>query len=349
MSEQNGVDTGKGFGADVYSGFNEDVKNDNVAKFEAEQSLEYKEYRKRWEEYPKKLIISEFPLHIDIGITSKCNLRCPMCTRTRKIKDGTWSIPIKDLEFELFKKAIDEGSSNGLCAVNFDNFGEPLLNSDIFKMIEYAKQKGIFDVFFHTNATALNQRNGERLIESGLDKLIISFDSSYPEKYEKVRIGAKFNKVLRNIRNFTKLKRQFNVIKPLTRINCIKFPDTTEREMEDVIKLFSLIVDSVSFIDFVDPVKSKKGNFAENYTSGFICPQIITRLTIWEDGKISPCCMDYDRTLCLGNLKDTTLKQTWESVKLKRIREKHFKGRFFEILSCRRCGFALEGDINARK
>ncbi|MBI5045414.1 MAG: radical SAM protein [Candidatus Niyogibacteria bacterium] len=335
-------------GADVYSGFNVDIKNENVDKFEASQPPEYKEYREKWEEYPKKLIIPEFPLHLDIGITSKCNLKCPMCTRTQKIGDTTW-VETRHLEFEFFQKAIDEGGSKGLCAVDFDNFGEPLLNPNIFKMISYAKSKGILDVFFHTNATALNEINGRKLIEAGLDRLIISFDSPYKEKYEKIRIGAKFEKVLRNIKNFAELKKQLNVIRPLTRINCIKFHDITRKEIEDTIALFSPIVDAVSFIDYVDPVKSKEGCFDGSYESGFICPQIITRLTIWEDGMISPCCMDYDRTLCFGNLKDMSLEDAWKSRKLQQIREKHFSGKFFEIPSCRTCDFALESDMKYKK
>lgn len=335
--------------SDVYFGFKEEIKNENVLKFEANLSPQYKEYRRKWKEYPEKLVVPKFPLHLDIGITSKCNLKCPMCTRTQLINQGIWTIPIKDLEFELFKKAIDEGAPAGLCAVNFDNFGEPLINPNIFKMIKYAKDKGILDVFFHTNATLLNKERATNLIKSGLDKLIISFDSPYPKKYEKIRVGAKFDKVIENIKNFAKIKKDLGTIKPLTRINCINFPGKTKKEKEDTIKLLSPIVDSVSFIDYVDPVKTKKGIFPSNYISQFVCPQIITRLTVWEDGMISPCCMDYDRTLGLGNLKNNSLASAWTSKKLKDIRKKHIAGKFFEIPACRRCDYAVECDSALRQ
>lgn len=335
--------------SNVYSGFNEEVKNENVAKFEASATPEYKEYRQKWEEYPEKLIVADFPLHLDIGITSRCNLKCPMCTRTQEIAAGTWKIPIKDLDFDLFKKAVDEGSQNGLCAINFDNFGEPLLNEKIFEMIRYCKDKGIMDVFFHSNATLLTEEKAIKLVESGLDKLIISFDSPYKKKYEKIRVGGTFEKTVENIKNLARIKKEMNSIRPLTRINCIRFPNTTRKEMEDTIKLLAPIVDSVSFIDYVNPTKSKKGKFSDNYKSKFICPQIITRLTVWEDGLISPCCMDYDRTLGLGNIKENSLKSAWESKKLKAIRDKHIAGKFFEIPACKDCHFALENDAILNK
>ena len=108
-------------------------------------------------------------------------------------------------------------------------------------------------------------------------------------------------------------------------------------------------MDSVSFLDYVNPVKAHKGNYPKNYVSKFVCPQIITRLTVWEDGVISPCCMDYDRKLGLGNIRTSTLKQAWESAKLKSIRKKHLAGKFFEIPACRSCDFAISGDAEASK
>ena len=69
----------------------------------------------------------------------------PMCTCTQLINQGIWTIPIKDLNLN-FKKAINEGGHRSI-AVNFDNFGEPLITR-YFQMIKYAKDSGILDVFF---------------------------------------------------------------------------------------------------------------------------------------------------------------------------------------------------------
>ena len=40
---------------------------------------EYKEYRKMWRETAVNHIKTDFPLHLDIEVTSYCNLACPMC------------------------------------------------------------------------------------------------------------------------------------------------------------------------------------------------------------------------------------------------------------------------------
>ena len=39
--------------------------------------IRFIEYRRKWDENPKKLYHGEFPLHLDIEVTSNCNLKCP--------------------------------------------------------------------------------------------------------------------------------------------------------------------------------------------------------------------------------------------------------------------------------
>ncbi len=330
----------------VYSGFKE-IKNENVLRSEAAEPPEYHEYRKKWEEYPEKLIVPTFPLNLDIGATSKCNLKCPMCTRTQYIKEGKF-IKIQDFDMILYKKVVDEGAKNGLYALNLDNFGEAFMNPNIYAMVRYAKSKKILDVFFHTNASLMDEKKARKIIAAGLDRLIFSFDSPYQKKYEAIRIGTTFENTLGKIRAFAALKKKLGVIKPITRINCIRFPNTTQKEIDDTIKLFTPIVDAVSFIDYVNPVKSKQGVYKKGYVSKFVCPQLLTRLTVWEDGVISPCCMDYDRTLGLGNVAQVKIKEAWDSQKRKSILKKHLEGKFYEISSCRNCDFAISGDIEAQ-
>ena len=56
----------------------------------------------------------------------------------------------------------------------------------------------------NTNATTLDKK-AEKLINSGLDQIIFSFDGGTKKTYEKMRPGRfknKFNKIYENIKNF---------------------------------------------------------------------------------------------------------------------------------------------------
>ena len=74
-------------------------------------------------------------MNIDVCVTNRCNLRCVMCRRTNEIKKGIFEKIYGDMEFEVFKKIIDEASREGCYAIHISGDGEPLLNKDLIKMI----------------------------------------------------------------------------------------------------------------------------------------------------------------------------------------------------------------------
>ena len=39
----------------------------------------FKEYRKKWKEWPENFYTGDFPLHLDIEASSVCNLSCEFC------------------------------------------------------------------------------------------------------------------------------------------------------------------------------------------------------------------------------------------------------------------------------
>ena len=166
---------------------------------------EYWEYRDKWEENPKHRVVGAFPIHLDIEATSACNLKCTMCPRTDMIKGGTfWKI--QRFDFDTYKRLIDEGVQNGLCSVKYNILGEPTLNPRLIDMIQYAKQAGVLDVMFNTNATRLDEKLSRRLIASGLDQLFFSFDSPERGNFNRIRMGADFDTVLTNIKRFMDLR-----------------------------------------------------------------------------------------------------------------------------------------------
>ena len=67
--------------------------------------------------------------------------------------------------------------------------GEPLLHPQLCEIIRHAKEQGIVDVIINTNATHLDDSYAEKLLNSGLDYIIFSFDGGTKETYEKNRVS----------------------------------------------------------------------------------------------------------------------------------------------------------------
>jgi len=126
-------------------------------------------------ENAEKLVLEKYPLHLDIAITNVCNLECTFCARTVRVEEGKWR-KSEHMSLDLFKKIIDEAVELGTYSINLNLLNEPLIHPKLIEMVRYAKEKGIIDVFFHSHGGLLTGDKAEKLLESGLDRLLISID-----------------------------------------------------------------------------------------------------------------------------------------------------------------------------
>jgi len=330
--------------ANIFQGYSE-IHSDHYYKWEQAQSQRYFEYRKKWVENAEKLIVEKYPLHLDIGITNVCNLECTFCARTVRVDEGRWR-KAQHMDMGLFKKIIDEAVELGTYSINMNLLNEPLTHPKIMEMIRYAKQKGIIDVHFHSHGGLLTEEKANQLLDSGLDKLLISIDSPYREKYNKMRVLSDFDNVMTNLKRFKELRDKREQLGPLIRVNFIQFPDVTEKELKDAMDLFLQFADAIGFQEYVDPHWNigKDRTYPDEYKSQFVCQQPFTRLSIIEDGRVSPCCNDHDQQLVIGNLSKQGLKEVWESYKLAQLREVMKRGEFYTIPTCANCEMAVNAD-----
>lgn len=178
----------------------------------------YLKYREEWKSIPKNMYLSNIddynyatesisgPLCVDIETASICDLACPHCFREYILT------PDKIMDFDLYKKIINEIVNLEVPSIKLNWRGEPLLNKQIGKYIEYAKFSGILEVSINTNATNLDEKMSKVLINSGLDQLIYSFDGGTKKTYEKMRPGRfhknTFEDVYKNIKTFSYIKKK---------------------------------------------------------------------------------------------------------------------------------------------
>ena len=118
--------------------------------------------------------------HIFVEPTNLCNLQCDFCVLEVGRKK-------QKMNFDAFKRIVDS-METGSYFIATGN-GEPLLNHEIYNMIEYASTRGMF-VSIITNASALNQKNRIKLIESGVSRVQFSFQSIDKETNESIMKGS---------------------------------------------------------------------------------------------------------------------------------------------------------------
>ena len=300
--------------------------------FLEELKSRYIDYREKWRSQPKnafkqKLYGEQFkdkknnPLCIDIEVASVCDLACPHCYRQYI------STPDKVMDPELAYKLIEQASELQVPSMKFNWRGEPLLNPKLPEIIDYAKSKGVLETIINTNATKLDEKMSEKIIKSGLDIMIYSFDGGSKKSYEKMRPGRfeknNFNKVYENIKNFNVMRKKLGSVFPRTKIQMVLTEDT-HPEQEQFFKLFNEIVDEVSVKQYTerggkldDINENFKGKIKQNVdklkniygdkanlmkdSDGNIylsegrlpCEQPFQRMLVTYDGRTSMCCYDW--------------------------------------------------------
>ena len=320
----------------LYAHYNIVKKNVNV---KYRNLPEYKEYRKMWRETAAKHINTEFPLHLDIEVTSYCNLACPMCPRTHRVELGKWENRM--MKLNTFKKIIDEGAKKGLKAINLNNFGESFYNKNIIEMIEYAKSKGVLDIMLHTNGTVMDEQLAEKIVKSGLDRIIFSLDSITKEIYEKIRVNANFEDTVKKVKLFHNVREKLNSYKPVIRISMVRMKEN-DHEAKNFDNFWGSYADEITYTDYrnqdgLDKVDRYTKERKEN--KSYACPALWQRLTINATGEVTACCRDAGKRLTLGKLDDsvTNLTDVWNGKSLNDARKLHEEKKAYLIDACNGC------------
>jgi MoaA/NifB/PqqE/SkfB family radical SAM enzyme len=153
-------------------------------------------------------VVRYSPVVLNFFPTDKCNLRCDFClTRSTKFENKEFKhYPCQDMSFELFKQVLDKFDK--AFEVQIAGTGEPTLNKDIFRMIEYCTQKKM-EAFMNTNGTIIENKI-EQLVCSGLTTLWISLNAHNADEFSRItgEDGKYFYKICDNIRALVETRRE---------------------------------------------------------------------------------------------------------------------------------------------
>ncbi len=288
----------------------------------------YKEYRRKWVEYPQNQYVSEYPLLVDIELSTLCNLKCPMCyTITEEFGE---LVNARLMDMRLFTKIVDEVAGKSP-AVRLSLRGEATLHPEFIFCIQYCKDKGIPEVSFLTNASKLDREFFVKIAEAGADWITISVDG-VGERYEKIRKPLKFQDTLQKIKDIYKIKKENGWKRPVIKIQGI-WPAIRENPAE-YYHTFAPYVDLVAFNPLIDYSDRDEGLV---YEPDFYCPQLYQRLVIGADGRALLCANDENGMYILGDMNSDTVYGIWHGDRMEEARQRQKKGAFCEMEVCRKC------------
>lgn len=280
-------------------------------------------------------VLPYLPVRLWVETTSICNLRCVMCPNKDLKKDEKGF-----MDPALFRKIIDEARGFVFDA-NLIHRGEGLLHPDFPSLVEYAHAAGI-RTKFHTNATLLDEDMARRLIRAGLGQISFSFDGYDKKTYEAIRINADFEKTLRNIVRFLEIKKELGSRKPYAVFELINFPDLYKdeggRKRKEFLRNFRALpldrLEVKEIHNWAGELGQPQSKNKKKYTP---CTFLWQALVIFWDGSILPCTQDFHGYYTLGNVREETLAEVWNSEKMVRLRQRVLRREIADLETCSKC------------
>ena len=164
--------------------------------------------------------------YLRVSVTDRCDLRCVYC-----MKEKMQFLPRKDiLSLEEIERLCNNFIDLGIEKIRLTG-GEPLVRSDIIKLIEKLNDKksttNLKEITLTTNGTLLN-KYAKQLRENGIERINVSLDTINPEKYNQITRFGNINKVFDGIN--ASLDEGIKI-----KINTVVIKDFNENEIEQLI------------------------------------------------------------------------------------------------------------------
>jgi cyclic pyranopterin phosphate synthase len=259
------------------------------------------------------------------------------------------------MPLERFQRVIQqlrEWSGPKLKVLKLSLYGEPMANRNFPEMLQIATKSQIADrIEVTTNASLLNEKMAENLVNAQLDYLRVSIYATNQEAHEKVtgnNIGI--DRIWNNLLILKRVKEQFESVKPF--VSCKKLDDFSQdndyflnryKAVSDetfIDKPHSWVkTDEVDFIKryYSDGAKVAQDDLHSRSSERTACPMPFTTMAVRSDGYVSPCCVDYVGGTNIGHVDDESLKSIWESKAWIDFQRMQLEGRQCENSSCSSC------------
>lgn len=307
---------------------------------------------------------SNNPRIYNIETTNYCNMKCVMCPRTvymtRKniwINDEMFeklvknikkyeSLDIKNFSSWLkkdYKQDVNEISENGFYFSVISNhlvlhgFGEPFLDKNLIKRLEFCSKYKVPTYFSCTPAT-MTVDKAKKAMHAGLGVLKFSLDAMSEEKIKKIRGNkANYSESISKILELIEYKKKNNLKTTLVPCMIDLASEKVDLEMHKNFLEFWKGKDVFAYIKSQDnrwlyendPNRRSQSHYSKQY-----CEYPWLSISIMADGNVVPCTQISNNELVLGNINENTLEEIWNGKEYKELRKMHVTGKFTKNHKC---------------
>jgi radical SAM protein with 4Fe4S-binding SPASM domain len=237
------------------------------------------------------------------------------------------------MDLDLYKRVIDEAVSYGVKKVSIENFGETFLDPTIFEKAAYARERGLKTLTI-TNASLIDDEYAKRILDN-FDVIRMSIYGMTKEVYEGIHVKLKYDVIHANVDRLIEMRNSRKDSNTRIEIYFLLM-DENEHELQMFLDKYETRVAGVSVWR---PHNWGDGREFRNITEKKIsCGRpFVGPLQVQWDGKVVPCCYDYNNQIVLGDLNKQTIQEVMSGDKYKALRKAHDEGDFEKFPFCNGC------------
>lgn len=288
------------------------------------------------------------PRQVQIEITNRCNMDCPMCQRE------DLGVELEHMSWSHFTAVVDK--LNHQEHITLTGWGEPFIHPKVFDMIAYCKERG-HRVMVISNGLFTESSMIDDILNSSADAITFSIDSVNGNQ----AVGHTSNKVYENIETVVKGRKPgsmgirlqatlhmgcendlYDVIRYGARIGCdtvnvsrldrqfrpnLKRPDSREERFiflkaNEIARASGIQLDWLQYsvshglTRFFYRLLRKK-----LHRSGQYCLKTFDHAYVTREGEVTPCSLLPN--IKMGNLLNDSLGNIWKKDKFNHFRENY--------------------------
>ncbi|MBD3387382.1 MAG: radical SAM protein [Candidatus Altiarchaeales archaeon] len=303
--------------------------------------------------YLRSITLSKAPFAVNIELTNRCNLKCTICPRPH-IKD----LALKDMDFGLFKRIVDEVSafSGRRTCFYLVGLGEPLLYPRLDEAIRYLRKTCPKNpIHLSTNGVMLDRDKSAMLchnlglksimdLSGGGDRLLVSLNAGDRKAYNSMMGSDEFGRVTENILDFIDVRRTIgdgpNLVIQVIRTK------STKRQIDDFIDHWKPLIRKSDHLHVRDLFnwggQIDTSESTHEIQGRYPCISLWIGLVVDVNGNVYPCCEALSTReksgLLMGNIGEKPLKDIYYG-KIGEFRSAHINSEWDRISECERCDF----------
>jgi MoaA/NifB/PqqE/SkfB family radical SAM enzyme len=186
-------------------------------------------------------------MHLEMDITSRCNIRCVMCYHSFDEFSHSKAVLFPVEAFERLAATLLPRAHTLTLSLG----SEPTTSPHFVPILRSAATYGVPNLTFFTNGTLLHDATIAAIIESNVTEICISIDGATAATYEAIRRDAHFDQVIGNIRRLVAARTARGRPEPRLRFDVVMMKRNVH-ELPALVELASSLgIDAINFFHMV--------------------------------------------------------------------------------------------------